>query len=429
MNIIRKTCLFALFFYCCALSAQTASRICDSMKIHFRQGKTDLVPSFSDNEASLEKISDKLRVSRADSVYRLQRILIVGGASPEGSVSLNRWLSEKRAGALLDYLSRYGELPDSMKTVKFIGRDWDGLLLLAENDPKLPYRTETLELLHAISRNAHGGVLSDGDPLQRLQQLHGGGPWSYMYARLFPELRALNLYLWYEKVVNPEALPKSPLETYSIPFPAPTIDTLRLLYDSAIPQARPAKPFYMALKTNMLYDLLAVPNIGAEFHLGRNWSVAANWMYGWWDTDRKHRYWRIYGGDIAVRKWFGRRSREKPLTGHHAGLFGQILTYDFEWGGRGYMGGKPGGTLWDKMHWGAGIEYGYSVPVARRLNIDFTLGVGYLGGEYYEYLPIDGCYVWQATKQRHWFGPTKAEISLVWLIGHKNRNGKKGGHR
>ena len=26
-----------------------------------------------------------------------------------------------------------------------------------------------------------------------------------------------------------------------------------------------SKPFYMALKTNMLYDVLAVPNIGLEF--------------------------------------------------------------------------------------------------------------------------------------------------------------------
>ena len=59
------------------------------------------------------------------------------------------------------------------------------------------------------------------------------------------------------------------------------------------------------------------------------------------------------------------------------------------------MGGKPGGTLWDKMNWAAGVEYGYSLPVARRLNIDFTIGVGYWGGTYHEYKPVDDCYVWQ----------------------------------
>ena len=184
-------------------------------------------------------------------------------------------------------------------------------------------------------------------------------------------------------------------------------------------------PFYMALKTNLLYDAALVPNIGAEFYAGRGWSVGINWMYAWWNSNRQHNYWRIYGGDLSVRKYFGRRAAEKPLTGHHLGLCGQLFTYDFETGGRGYMGGKPGGTLWDKMNYAVGIEYGYSLPIGRRLNLDFTLGVGYWGGEYYKYKPVDDHYVWQETKQRHWFGPTKAEISLVWLIGRGNYNQKR----
>lgn len=93
------------------------------------------------------------------------------------------------------------------------------------------------------------------------------------------------------------------------------------------------------------------------------------------------------------------------------------------------MGGKPGGTLWDKMNYAVGLEYGYSLPVGRRLNLDFTVGVGYWGGEYQKYLPEDGDYVWIETRQRHWFGPTKAEISLVWLLGRGNYNTKKEGKR
>ena len=77
------------------------------------------------------------------------------------------------------------------------------------------------------------------------------------------------------------------------------------------------------------------------------------------------------------------------------------------------MGGKPGGTLWEKMNYAVGLEYGYSLPVARRLNLDFVIGLGYWGGEYHTYDPVDDHYVWKETRQRHWFGPTKAEISLV----------------
>lgn len=76
------------------------------------------------------------------------------------------------------------------------------------------------------------------------------------------------------------------------------------------------------------------------------------------------------------------------------------------------------------------LSYGYSLPLRRRLNMDFTIGIGYLTGTYMEYIPIDACYVWQATKNRHWWGPTKAEISLVWLLGRENINqGKKGGRK
>ena len=57
------------------------------------------------------------------------------------------------------------------------------------------------------------------------------------------------------------------------------------------------------------------------------------------------------------------------------------------------------------------------------------LVTGYLGGSYKEYIPLDGHYVWQTTKNRRWFGPTKAGISLVWLIGRGNYSRKKGGRQ
>lgn len=103
-------------------------------------------------------------------------------------------------------------------------------------------------------------------------------------------------------------------------------------------------------------------------------------MYAWWKSDRKHNYWRIYGGDVELRRWFGRRAVEKPFSGHHVGLYGQIVTYDFELGGKGYLG--------DKWSYGGGVAYGYSLPVGHRFNVDFTLGIGYLGGSYKEYIPL-----------------------------------------
>lgn len=215
------------------------------------------------------------------------------------------------------------------------------------------------------------------------------------------------------KNAEPALLPKS--ETEEI---IPVEEAIQV---SEVEQARERAPFYLAAKNNMLYDLVLVPNVGVELYLGNNISLAGNWMYAWWSKYDVHWFWKTYGGDLGVRYWFGKAAAEKPLQGHHVGLYGQIITYDFELGQRGYLG--------DRWTYGAGVEYGYSFPIAHRLNLDLNLGLGLLYGEFKEYLPIDGHYVWQSTKLRQWVGPTKGEISLVWLLGRGNENSKKRGKR
>lgn len=67
-----------------------------------------------------------------------------------------------------------------------------------------------------------------------------------------------------------------------VPAPADTTAVVEKADTIVAVSPETSKPFYMALKTNMLYDVLAVPNIGVEFYLGKNWSISGNWMYGWW---------------------------------------------------------------------------------------------------------------------------------------------------
>ena len=131
----------------------------------------------------------------------------------------------------------------------------------------------------------------------------------------------------------------------------------------------------LLIKTNTLYDAALTPNIGLEVGLGKGWSIAGNVMYGWW-SDRSKFYWRAFATDIGVRKYFGSGHKDK-LSGHHLGLYAGMMTWDFELGGRGYICDF-------REEWGRyfGIDYGYSLPVAKNLNIDFALGLGYAGGRY-----------------------------------------------
>ena len=60
---------------------------------------------------------------------------------------------------------------------------------------------------------------------------------------------------------------------------------------------------------------------------------------------------------------------------------------------------------------------------AKAIALDFGLAVGYLGGEYKKYEPIDDHYVWTGNKQRNYFGPIKAEVTLVWHIELRKKGG------
>lgn len=408
---MRKLTFFVLLLSATMLPAQVVN---DSVRIYFHQGKHKLDSTFKSNREVLEEIDRN--------VLRLEKVEIVGSASPEGSVQLNKRISEKRASSIFNHLSKYGNLPDSLKTVRFVGRDWQGLVRLVEADSKVPYQQEVLDLLRGIVRDVESGKPMSKDPFWRLVSFRGGKSYRYMYYHLFPELRVSQVHLWFKethKPVRPVPVsfrpdePDFQIPMLSVPEPDAPVDT---------------RTFYWALKTNALYDVLLVPNVGVEFCLDKNWSVGTNWMYAWWKNDVNRR-WRVYGGDVYARRWFGRKADAKPLTGHHVGVYAQALTYDFCLDEKGYMGGEPGGNLWDKLHYAFGVEYGYSLPIARRLNLDFALGVGYMGGTYHEYRVMDDCKVWQATKNRRWFGPTKAEVSLVWLLNTSNINKKKGGAR
>lgn len=404
--------IFLLMFLLSVTSAALGSDrlTADSTTVYFHQSRINIDPSYMANGLRL----DSVFVRPADR-WRLRGVSVSGAASPEGTVKFNQYLSEKRAQAIFGTFDAHGFLTDSVTTqFSFIGRDWKGLWQVVQNDSLVPSRSQVISLL---SRIVAGEV---SNPLATLKALDGGKPYRYMYRHIFPSLRKSTIVLEYA-YPRPAVMPVLPL---SAPEVLVTPPDFTLPYHTSV---KAHKPFYMALKTNLLYDVALLPNLGAEFYIGHDWSLTADWMYGWWDRDASHFWWRAYGGTLGARRWFGRKAEEKPLTGHHIGAFAGIVTYDFELGGTGYMGGLPGRTLWDRCNFICGIEYGYSLPVARRLNLDFSVALGYLGGKVIKYEPRDDFYEWKSVRNFRWFGPTKIEIALVWLIGRGNCNKQKGG--
>ena len=418
-----------------------AASIQDSLRttIYFRPGYSLLELSYRDNAANMKALTQGIQTIKGNPCVQLQHIRILSAASPEGNSALNKRVAKRRGERLRDYLKETLVLPDSIFTVSSAGEDWQGLASLIAKE-KTPWRNKALQIIrHTPEWVTRNGKVVDGRKRQ-LQNLDGGKAWKYMLDNHFYTLRTGAIVVCEVKTLAAESTPSAAearLEQ-ARPEPASQQASGQPASQQSASQSPSSPPFpaipsqvhpepqappvasYFALKSNLLYDALLVPNLSLEASIGSGWTLGAGGMFAWWSKDAKHRYWRIYGGDLEIRKYFGTLAKSKPLQGHHLGIYGNFLTYDFEFGAKGYQ---------SKATYAAGIRYGYSHPIANRLNLDFALGIGYLHSNYKTYVPRDGCYVYQETKKRKWLGPTQAEISLVWLLGKGNTNKKKGGKK
>lgn len=178
----------------------------------------------------------------------------------------------------------------------------------------------------------------------------------------------------------------------------------------------------LALKTNLLFDAALMPNVEIEVPVGKRWSVNGEYAFPWWQFDRGKYCMQVLMGGLEGRYWLGsRKSREdhEVLTGHFLGLYAGGGKYDLQWGEKGYQG---------EFFIAAGVSYGWATRIARHLHLEFNIGIGLLRTDYRHYHARDNyqTLLWQENGKYTWFGPTKAKISLVWLL---NRRVKKGGSR
>lgn len=170
----------------------------------------------------------------------------------------------------------------------------------------------------------------------------------------------------------------------------------------------------LSLHTNGLYWLAAMPNIGAEIQTDWGVSLSLDYIGAWWNKRSSNHFYSAYGIQTELRYYPDALDNYAPYRGHHFGIYGQLLTYDFEFGGTGYQAPKFTDT------YAVGLAYGYTKVLSRRLSLDFTVGLGYFRSKYSIYKPSDGIYYKTGTSTRTFFGPTRLEVNLVYNINFFN---------
>lgn len=162
----------------------------------------------------------------------------------------------------------------------------------------------------------------------------------------------------------------------------------------------------VAVKTNALYWATTTPNLAVEFGLGPRTTldVAGGYNPFTFSDNKKLKHYLI---QPEVRHWFCER---------FAGWFLGIHAH----GGEFNVGGiGPFTTIKDHRYegWfaGAGIGFGYQWVFSPRWGLEAEIGAGYAYLDYDKY-PCEKCGRKLDSGHRHYFGPTRLSISLVYNL-------------
>lgn len=399
------------------------------LQIHFRAGKSVVEPGYMNNSVTLSRIAATFTSENTPYISSLR---IEGFASPEGVTSSNERLSSERSEALKRYIiTNFPHISPAIITVSGMGENWEGLRKLVENDHNTPQRESVLRIIDNVP--AEIDYRTNTSRKKSLMDL-GTETWNYMLANHFPLLRTGCSMTVIVKSDTPKEIVSSINNTLNgidnQEQVLPAADTIRIIerITDTVFIARNerlvGKPLF-ALKTNLLFDLASALNVEIEIPIGRRWSIAAEYIFPWWLWERRQIALQTLSGNIEGRYWFGNRDEKPQLTGWFAGLYAGGGYYDFEWKDKGYQG---------EFYIAAGVSGGYAHTINKKgtLRMEYSLGVGYLDTKYREYKPMTGVDgEWHLIRQRNgnhsWFGPTRAKVSLVWMLNHGYK--KEGGSR
>lgn len=167
----------------------------------------------------------------------------------------------------------------------------------------------------------------------------------------------------------------------------------------------------IAAKTNLLYWTTTTPNIGMEFGLGEQTTLELTGGYNPWTLDKeqnkKLKHWLVMP---EFRYWLCER-----FNGHFFGIHTGYTFYNISGVRIPFQGKETADHRYQGWATGLGISYGYSWILGKRWNIEATIGFGYAYSNYDKY-ECATCGRFKGSRDKHYFGPTKAGISLIYII-------------
>lgn len=378
-------------------------------RIFYPVNDIEIHENYMGNTVFLKRIQKYLLESS-----EIKRITIYSYASPEGPWQWNDYLARHRGITAKRYLEKImpkgKELPDSIFELRPETENWEGLRYEVMTSYFEQDREVVLEILDDMS-------LSTFKKKDLLKRLNRGQTWRYIIKNIMPKLRyATWITIW--RPIDEECVKVRPVKDELRPL-TPVVNITSLIEKDT--------KTILALKTNLLYDAVSFVNFSVEAPLYKDkLSLVIQHQFPWWRWGKADNEYcvRFLSTGAEFRWWFAPQPRPKMskrvkrdrFMGHHLGLYAMSGKWDFEWGRN---------ICYQGEFWSTGLSYGYAMPIGKRLNLEFSLSLGYASIPYRHFTPTDDYSILLRDRDKvgtwHYFGPTKAEVSLVLPITIKTR--------
>lgn len=163
------------------------------------------------------------------------------------------------------------------------------------------------------------------------------------------------------------------------------------------------------IKTNLIGDATASVALGIEFRLAPKWTMDLAVSYNGWDF-KDNRKWKHLLVQPEARYWLC-----ESFNGHFFGLHAHWAWYNV-----GNLPNPPfSETMQNTRYYGylvgGGVSYGYQWILGKRWAMEAEIGAGY-AYLWYDKYQCPECGRPKGSGTKHYFGPTKASLSLIFII-------------
>ena len=157
---------------------------------------------------------------------------------------------------------------------------------------------------------------------------------------------------------------------------------------------------YIALKTNIPFLALSMHNLALEMQVHKHVTIDFPVIWSISDIEREH---AVRG--IAFQPE-GRWWLKQAGKGHFFGVHAHAAWFNMKWEKNRYQ-------TESRPLLGAGISYGYKLPISGHWGAEFNIGAGYANMKYNTYYNIENGAKLDTRKRNYW-GITRVGASLVY---------------